>query len=130
MPTACSTLRKSSTTRVGGLQPLNLAILWSTSIASCSRPRPRRNFGDSWNLNSTNRAKKTAKVMAPIIITSYRQPMLLEEVQHASPLATALQAGNFTSHRYLAAVPYAIADATTTPIGCHKLSNDTSARRF
>jgi hypothetical protein len=58
----------------------------------------------------------------------YLQPILLETEQQGSP--SPVQAGKVVSQRYLAAVPYAMADATTTPIGCHMLMREIRYRRF
>jgi hypothetical protein len=56
--------------------------------------------------------------------------MLLDTVQHACPAATAWHDGSFGAQRYLAAVPYAIPDATTTPMGCQSERSATRYRRF
>lgn len=119
-----------STVNSGGGALLNFAILCNTSIASASLPLLIRNFGDSWKWNTKYRRKNTVNVMQPSTITSYRQPILLDTVQQGSPASTAWHEGRVGSHRYLAAVPYAIAEATTTPIGCHIDSNETKNLLF
>lgn len=129
-PAASSIRLKCSIVSVGGGALLNFAILCRTSIASASFPLLIRNFGDSWKGNTKYRRKKTTRVTQPRTITSYRQPILLETVQHGAPAATEWQDGRVEAHRYLAAVPYAIPEAATTPTGCHMESRNTRNRRF
>jgi len=76
IPASISIARKCSTVRVGGACLLNFAILWRTSIASCSLPLDRRNFGDSWKLKTKYRRKKMSRVIPPRMISKYRHPML------------------------------------------------------
>jgi hypothetical protein len=52
-PSSASISAKCASVSVGGGARLNAAILCRTSIASCSRPRPSRNLGLSWNVKTT-----------------------------------------------------------------------------
>ncbi len=106
---------------------LNAAILGGRRSPLASRPLLRRNLGDSWNLKTKYRAKKTTKVMAPITITSYRQPILLATEQQASPSLTARQEGS--SHVASVLASGAVGDGGPHDhlIGCHML-NRTRAR--